>query len=112
VTFPDFTELASSVTWGGTAVQNILTHTFDSSGANTEFAITFGAGGSGSASLVFYVYLNGTLVKQQSYTYGGVMIGAITPNVGSNSLLIKAKTLSGSTVTVPLCYVRTLELKK
>tara|TARA_R110001606_G_scaffold350224_1_gene500324 strand:- start:797 stop:4195 length:3399 start_codon:yes stop_codon:yes gene_type:complete len=112
VTFPDFTELASSVTWGGTAVQNILTHTFASSGADTEFAITFGAGGSGSASLVFYVYLNGTLVKQQSYTYGGVMIGAITPNVGSNSLLIKAKTLSGSTVTVPLCYVRTLELKK
>jgi len=114
VTFADATELASSVTWGGTlAAQDILTHTFTSSGANTEFLVTFGAGGAGSENLTFYVYLNGTFVRQHTYRFGGISIGIINPVSGTNNLLIQGELSSTvGTVTVFSCFARTLELKK
>lgn len=117
VTFPDASELASSITWGGTtAWTNILAHTFSSTQADTEVIMQIYAGGAGSSSLQVGILLNGTSIVQRSYTYGGVIVISITSADGlingSNTLQVRAQTSNSGTVIVPFCYIRTLELKK
>ena len=114
VTIPASTELASPVSWSqSTAMIDIMTHTVNGTGAPCEVLCEFTAIGMLTSQLTFFVYHNGTLEKQQVYSFGGVLVFSIGTAVGTNTIELKAQmSVAQNNPSVRTAYIRTLETKK